>query len=53
MARPLRIEYEETLYHVTTHGNERRKTFFARRDYEEFLVYVDEARGKFGIILHG
>lgn len=53
MARPLRIEYEGALYHVTARGNERRKTFFTRRDYEKFLEYMDEARGKFGIILHG
>lgn len=53
MSRPLRIEYEGALYHVTARGNERRKTFFTRRDYEKFLEYVDEARGKFGIILHG
>lgn len=53
MARPLRIEYEGALYHVTARGNERRKTFFARRDYEKFLEYLGEARGKFGIIVHG
>ncbi|GAB6082579.1 hypothetical protein JCM30471_14930 [Desulfuromonas carbonis] len=52
MARPLRIEYEGALYHVTARGNERRKTFFSRRDYEKFLVYVDEAREKFVIRLH-
>lgn len=53
MARPLRIEYEGALYHVTARGNERRKTFFSRRDYEKFLEYVVEAKAKFGIILHG
>lgn len=53
MARPLRIEYEGALYHITARGNERRKTFFARRDYEKFLEYLDEARGKFGVIVHG
>lgn len=52
MARPLRIEYEGALYHVTARGNERRKTFFSHRDYEKFLAYVDEARAKFGIRLH-
>lgn len=53
MARPLRIEYEGALYHVTARGNERRKTFFSHRDYEKFLDYLDEARGKFAIIVHG
>lgn len=52
MARPLRIEYEGAIYHVTSRGNERRKTFFSRRDYEKFLEYIDEAREKFGVIVH-
>lgn len=45
MARPLRIEHEGALYHVTARGNERQKTFLSRRDYEKFLEYVDEVRG--------
>ena len=53
MARPLRIEYEGAFYHVTSRGNERRKVFFSRRDYEKFLEYLDEAREKFGVIVHG
>ena len=28
MARPLRIEYEGALYHVTARGNERGKVIF-------------------------
>jgi REP element-mobilizing transposase RayT len=52
MARPLRIEFEGALYHVTARGNERRKIFFSRRDYEKFLEYLNEARGKFGVIVH-
>ena len=28
MARPLRIEYEGAVYHVTGRGNERRKIYF-------------------------
>jgi len=52
MARPLRIAYDGALYHVTARGNERRKVFFTRRDYEKFLEYVDEAREKFGLHLH-
>lgn len=53
MARPLRIEYEGAMYHVTGRGNEKRKIFFSRRDYEKFKEYLAEALEKFGFILHG
>jgi putative transposase len=53
MARPLRIEYEGALYHVTGRGNEQRKIFFSRRDYEKFKEYIAEALEKYGFILHG
>ena len=53
MARPLRIEYEGAVYHVTGRGNEQRKIFFSRRDYEKFKGYLGEALEKYGFILHG
>jgi putative transposase len=53
VARPLRIEYEGAIYHVTGRGNEQRKIFFSRRDYEKFKEYLAEALEKFGFILHG
>ena len=52
MARPLRIEYEGALYHVTARGNERGKIFFTKRDYEKFKEYISAAREKYNIILH-
>lgn len=52
MARPLRIEYEGALYHITARGNERKNIFFSKSDYEKFLHYVKEAKKKFGIKLH-
>ena len=39
MARPLRLEYEGAVYHVTARGNERGKIFFSKRDYERFKDY--------------
>jgi REP element-mobilizing transposase RayT len=42
MARPLRIEFEGTYYHVTARGNERRKIFFMQRDFEKFKGYTSE-----------
>lgn len=53
MARPLRIEYEGALYHVTARGNEKRKVFFSRKDYEKFKEYLANAIEKYGFILHG
>ena len=50
MARPLRIEYEGAMYHVTAWGNERGKVFFTKKDYERFKEYIAAARIKFGLI---
>ena len=52
MARPLRIEYEGAMYHVTARGNQRGKVFFTKKDYERFKEYIAAARIKFGLILH-
>lgn len=52
MARPVRIEYEGALYHVTARGNERRKIFFSKSDYQKFKEYLADAQTKHGFILH-
>jgi REP element-mobilizing transposase RayT len=52
MARPLRIEYEGAIYHVTARGNERGKIFFSKRDHQKFKEYIAEAQTKFGFLLH-
>ena len=52
MARPLRIMYEGAFYHVTARGNERRRIFLSRRDYEKFLSYLTDAIHKYGMVLH-
>lgn len=52
MARPLRIEYEGAVYHVTARGNERKKIFFSKTDYNKFIQYLTEAKNKFNINLH-
>ncbi len=52
MARPLRIEYDGAIYHVTARGNERGRIFFAKRDYLKFKEYLAEAKCKFGCMLH-
>jgi REP element-mobilizing transposase RayT len=52
MARALRIEYEDAVYHVTARGNERNRIFFTKNDYEKFLNYIREAKKKYGILVH-
>lgn len=52
MARPLRIEYEGALYHVTSRGNERGKIFFTRTDYQKFREYLADLKVKFGLVIH-
>ncbi len=37
MARPLRIEYDGALYHVTSRGNERKAIFKDNSDRTSFL----------------
>jgi REP element-mobilizing transposase RayT len=51
MARPIRIEYEGALYHVTARGNERGKVFFTKTDYRKFKEYLLEGQIKYGFIL--
>ena len=51
MARPLRIEHEGALWHVTSRGNERKSIFRDDHDRERFLALLGEAVVKYGWIL--
>jgi putative transposase len=37
MARPLRLEFADALYHVSARGNARQKIYLDTRDRETFL----------------
>ncbi|RJQ48254.1 MAG: transposase [Nitrospiraceae bacterium] len=52
MARPLRIEYEGAVYHVTARGNERTKIYLSQSDYDKFLQYLADAKKKYNIVIH-
>lgn len=52
MARPIRVEYEDAVYHVTARGNERREIFRCDPDRELFLKTVGQACAKFGTVVH-
>lgn len=52
MARPLRIEYPEAFYHVTSRGNERKEIFRDVTDYELFLKTLKESAEFFTVRVH-
>jgi REP element-mobilizing transposase RayT len=53
MARPLRLEFADALYHVTSRGNERRPIFRTIRDRQQFLLFLGIAVKRFGWSLTG
>ena len=46
MARPLRIEYEGAVYHVTSRGNARSDIFLSTDDRDVLLDVLGEDRGR-------
>jgi REP element-mobilizing transposase RayT len=52
MARPLRIEYDGALYHITSRGNERKPIFKDDGDRELFLTTLGEVSERFHWICH-
>ena len=52
MARPLRIEYEGAVYHVTSRGNARNKIFNDNRDREIFLSILDTVVMRYSWLCH-
>ena len=53
MARPLRLEYEGALYHVTSRGNAREDIFLDDKDRARFLEILSDVVVKYGWICHG
>jgi REP element-mobilizing transposase RayT len=52
MARPLRIEFEEALYHITARGNRRGRIFAGDADRVRFLEIVARSVPRFGVEMH-
>ena len=48
MSRPLRVQFEGAVYHVTARGNERREVFRDDEDRRRFLETLGEAAGGSG-----
>ncbi len=53
MSRPLRIEYPGAWYHVMNRGRRREKIFATSKDYETFLVILQETTGLFNLKVTG
>ena len=49
MARPIRIEYEGAVYHVTLRGNERKSIFKTDADRERFIRALSDSVDRFDI----
>ncbi|TLS72798.1 hypothetical protein FE236_13450 [Mariprofundus erugo] len=52
MARPLRIEFEGAVYHVTSRGNARSDIYLTDDDREMFLAVLAHVVDRFGWICH-
>ena len=52
MARPIRIEYEGAVYHVTMRGNERKPLFKTDADRERFLEALSDSIERYSIRLY-
>ena len=53
MARPLRIEHDGALYHITSRGNERKAIFKDDGDRQLFLRILAQVTEHFHWICHG
>jgi len=52
MARPLRIEYEGAVYHVTSRGNARQDIFLDDKDRADFLASLSHIVERFDWLCH-
>lgn len=52
MPRPLRIIYEDAVYHVMNRGTARQQIFHSDADYLKFLILIGEAVRMWGIRVH-
>ncbi len=52
MARPIRVEYANAVYHVTARGNERKAIYRVDADRQRFLETIDKTVERFGLAIH-
>ncbi len=52
MARPLRLSFENAVYHITARGNRKENIFYSNRDRNVFLDKMNETFGKYSLICY-
>jgi putative transposase len=52
MARPIRVEYKDAVYHVMARGNEQREIYHDDADRQMFMDTLAWACGQFGLVVH-
>ena len=52
MARPLRLEHEGALWHITSRGNEQKNIFRGDADRKLFLALLEDVAERFNWIVH-
>ncbi len=52
MARPIRVEFEGAVYHVTARGNARKPIYRDDRDRARFLETLDETVKRVEFVIH-
>ena len=52
MARPIRVDYPNTLYHVLSRGNEKKEIFWDDKDYLKFLDILGTMADRFKLEVH-
>ena len=52
MARPLRIEYPDAVYHVSNYSLDNKRVFPSDRYYDQFLSGVAEACARLNVEIH-
>jgi REP element-mobilizing transposase RayT len=52
MSRPLRLEFEGALYHVTSRGNERKAIFRNESDFSTFIEVLNDVCERYNWVIH-
>ncbi len=52
MARPLRVEFPEALYHVTARGIEKKSIFESRDDKGKLLERIAAVHERYGFVFY-
>lgn len=52
MSRPIRVEFEDAIYHVAARGNEQRPIYRDDADHLSFLGTLSQTCERFGVVVH-